>query len=380
LAKNINNKKRFIIFLAVLLAGVISGTAAFSFYYGNNDNGTGENIISNYVPDTKLNDRVSFLLIGADKRPGEDGFNADSLIVASVDPDTNLISMLSIPRDTRVTLKGSTGFVKINSVPMLRGIPELKEQVSDLTGITLDGYVLTNFQGFKDIIDTLGGITIDVEKDMKFETGDKVDGYINLKAGEQLLDGSKALQYARYRDNTSADIGRTARQQKVLTTVAKKILQPGTITKLPKLVPQFFEAVETDLKLADLLRLSQAAVNFESATIVTQTLPGIGLYLDHLSYWEVNRTTAKQVAQNLLLGITTDEIIDNSVLDLLDPEIKKHITIPGSSQDPNGKKSTGYQEELSNDMPKEELPDDTAKEESPATDSLSKPEIEIVVP
>jgi LCP family protein required for cell wall assembly len=93
---------------------------------------------------------------------------------------------------------------------MLRGIEELQSIVSELTGVELDGYVLKNFNGFKDIIETLGGITVDVEKDMYYETGDKNDGYINLKAGVQRLDGSNALQYARFRHDETADIGRTA--------------------------------------------------------------------------------------------------------------------------------------------------------------------------
>mgnify|MGYP000887234912 CR=1 FL=1 len=342
--------RRILVIVAVIFLGMISGTTAFAYIYfgqgAHSDNQDGYISDNNSVLTPNLNKRVSFLLIGADKRPGDNSFNADTIIVASFDPDTKLISLLSIPRDTRVTVSGSDSFVKINAVPMLRGIEELQNVVSELIGIELDGYVLTNFEGFKEIIDTLGGVTIDVEKDMYEETGDKTDGYIDLKAGLQRLDGSKALGYVRWRGDNTADIGRTARQQKLLTAVAKEILQPSTITKLPKLVPQLMNVVETNLKLADLLRLSKAATSFESSNIVTQTLPGYGLYLDYLSYWEVNRDTAKRVAQNLLMGITTDAVIDNTVLDLLDPVIRAHITVPGGPKDPNGQGSTGYEEQI----------------------------------
>lgn len=314
--------KRAIIIIALVIVGALIGTAAFAYFYSSSGlTGTG----------TDLNKRVSFLLIGTDKRPGTTSYNSDSIIVASFDPETKIISMLSIPRDTRVTLSGSGSYCKINAVPMLKGIDELEKQVTDLTGIKLDGYVLTNFDGFKDIIDTLGGITIDVEKDMKYETGDKEDGVIDLKAGVQKLDGTKALQYARFRHDATADIGRTARQQKVLTAVGKEMLQPATILKLPKLVPELLKAVETDLSLKELLKLAGAAKSFEEATIVTQTLPGDAIMLDGLSYWEVNRDTAKEVAQNLLLGKTTDKVWDSSVLANLDEDVKAHLTSPATS-------------------------------------------------
>jgi LCP family protein required for cell wall assembly len=206
--------KRILIIIALALAGIIAGTA-FVFYFG--------------LGGLNTNNRVSFLLIGTDKRPGASSYNADSIIVASFDTKTKLVSLLSIPRDTRVTLSGSKNYCKINALPSLKGIPELEKQVTSLTGIKLNGYVLTNFEGFKDIIDTLGGITIDVEKNMYYETGDQEDGYINLKAGVQKLNGTKALQYARFRHDATADIGRTARQQKVLTAVAKKMLEPSTL-------------------------------------------------------------------------------------------------------------------------------------------------------
>ncbi|NLL51807.1 MAG: LCP family protein [Peptococcaceae bacterium] len=322
LATKKKNKKgkRILIVIALVIAGLLLGTAAFAYYFfdGGSLPGTGKSI----------NKRVSVLLIGTDKRPGQNSYNADTIIVASFDPQTNIVSMLSIPRDTRVTLPGSEKNYKINAIPSLKGIPELKKQVTDLTGIKLNGYVLTNFTGFKDIIDTLGGITLEVEKDMKYETGDKEDGYINLKAGVQELDGSKALQYVRFRNDATADIGRTARQQKLLAAVGQKMLEPATILKLPKLVPQFFEAVETDLTLKEIMTLAGAAKSLSDVTIVSQTLPGDAIMLNGLSYWEVNREKAREVAGNLLLGQTTDKVWDSSDLGSLDPNVKANLDTP----------------------------------------------------
>ncbi len=373
--KRTNTKRKVLIMIAVLLAGIITGTAAFGFVYftQNSDDGDGGIVPKLGETNARLDNRVSFLLIGADKRPGDHTFNADTLILASVDPDTKIISMLSIPRDTRVTLPGSNSFVKINSVVMYRGIPELVNQVSELTGVKLDGYILSNFEGFKSIIDTLDGVNIYVEKDMYYVTGDKVDGVINLKAGDQRLMGPQALQYARYRNDSMADIGRTARQQKVLKAVAKEMLQASTITKLPKLIPQMMKAVETDLNLSDILKLSKVAASFDSSNIVSQTLPGVGLYLDDLSYWEVNRDQAREITKNLLLGITTDKVIDNMVIDLLDPEVKAHITVPGNPRDPNGTKSSGH---IDSDNPQQKPNDTAPKDGDEQTDEPSDNPIE----
>ena len=344
--KRRNKKTRFLIIFAVLVAGLLTGTAAFGYMYYTQDSGpSSPGLIGSPEDETgepiKLDKRVSVLLVGADKRPGDTTYNADTLILASVDPETNIISLLSIPRDTRITLN-SDPFVKINSVVMYRGIDELVRQVENLTGVALDGYVVTNFDGFKGIIDILGGIDLYVEKDMYWETGDKVDGVIDLKQGQQRLDGSKALQYARYRNDELADIGRTARQQKVIKAVIAEALQASTIPKLPQLLSQVNEMVETNLKLKDIIKLSKAAAAFDSSNVISLTLPGAGIYLDHISFWEVNRTIAKQTVQNLLLGITTDRVFSNAVVDLLDPSIKAHLTVPGSSKDPNGTASPGH--------------------------------------
>ncbi len=297
-----------------------------------------------------LSQQMSVLLIGADQRPGESKFNTDSIILASVDPKEKRISLLSIPRDTKVTLPGY-GDVKINSIAALKDIETLQQEVADLTGVPVSGYVLTNFSGFKEIIDTLGGITVYVEKDMNYKTGDKEDGLINLKKGEQRLDGSKALQYARFRHDELADISRTARQQVVLKAVGKEMMQASTIPKLPVLIPQLREAVQTNLSVGDMLKLAKVAVNFDSSRILSQTLPGSFLDLDGVSYWAVNPEKAKEVVKNLFQGKTTTEVIvDSGPVDLLKPvqtvPDKPKPKVPGNSEDPNGPGSNGHEGDI----------------------------------
>lgn len=310
-------KKGLIITLSVLM-GIIAVASGYFWFFRTSQ--ISNPLFSNGQAGEDFSNRISVLLIGADQRPGEEKFNTDSLILASIDPGSQRISMLSIPRDTRVSISGHPN-IKINSVVALSNLETLQDEVSDLTGIRVAGYVQTNFSGFKQIIDTLGGITVDVEKDMYYETGDKTDGYINLKKGVQRLDGSEALQYARFRYDALADISRTARQQVVLKAAAKEMLQVSTLPKLPWLVPQLSKAVHTNLSLSDMLKLSKVAVGFDKADVVSQTLPGKFLDIEGVSYWEVDPQQAKKVANNLLQGITTDKIIDDQDVDLLKPII-----------------------------------------------------------
>ena len=295
--------------------------------------------------DAGLQGRVNVLLVGADQRPEESKYNTDSLILASIDPQTQHVYLLSIPRDTRVELD-RRGYVKINAVAALAGLPQLEQVVADLAGVPVNGYIATNFAGFKEIIDTLGGITVDVEKDMYYETGDQEDGIINLHKGVQRLNGSQALQYARFRHDALADISRTARQQVVLKAIAKEIFQVSTIPKLPVLIPQLKKAVDTDLSAADLLKLARTAAGFQGSAVVSQTLPGRFLDLNGVSYWEVDPAEAKEVVANLWRGITTDKVINDETIDLLKPPLptpaKPLPKVPGNSADPNGQQSPSY--------------------------------------
>ncbi|ODA42484.1 LCP family protein [Desulfosporosinus sp. BG] len=336
-----------LILLAVALLGVSTGGF---FWYTGLSGARASGILPNSSPIDSPNDglskRVTVLLIGADQRLDQAKYNTDSLILASVDPETQRISLLSIPRDTRVAVLGH-GYVKINSVVALTDLPTLQNTVEELTGETIAGYIQTNFQGFKQVIDTLGGITVNVEKNMYYETGDLEDGYINLHKGVQRLDGAKALQYARFRYDSLADISRTARQQVVLKAVAQEMFQLSTVPKLPVLIPQLMQAVKTNLAKKDILALAKVASGLQSSNVISQTLPGSFLDLDGVSYWKVDPLEVKAVVKNLLLGKTTDKVIDKEEVDLLKPVTPtpslSRPKVPGNSEDPNGQKSSGYQ-------------------------------------
>lgn len=257
-----------------------------------------------FVPNSK-SERLNVLLLGIDARKGETTARTDSIILASIDQKSKQMSLLSIPRDTRVKIPGH-GYDKINSASVYGG-PELSMRVvSDLLGIPVKNYVLVDFNGFKDIVDALGGVTLDVEQNMKHEDPEDGGAYqINLKKGVQRLNGDKALQYVRYRTYPMADIDRTKAQQKFLVALAKETLQPSTIPKLPKLVTEINRYVKTNLSAGYLYTLAVAARDLENGNIVTQTLPGRPVD----NYWGVNPSEARQVVAKLFNGETVTNIV-----------------------------------------------------------------------
>lgn len=253
----------------------------------------------NIAPKFKEN-RFTVLLVGVDRRIGDTSIgNTDSLLVASVNPKNGKIALLSIPRDTQITIPGY-GQNKINAAARLgQGLKTTTTLISGLIGQSIDGYVLTNFSGFKSMIDTLGGITLTVEKDMNYVTGDATDGVINLKKGTQRLNGTQALEYARFRNDAFADISRTSRQQAVLKAIGKEFMQVKTIPKLPWLIPQMSKCVDTNLSGSELWSLASVLLREEKPEISSQTLPGSFLTENGISYWKVNCLKSRAVAQRL---------------------------------------------------------------------------------
>lgn len=245
-------------------------------------------------------ERFTVLLVGVDRRSGDPTLsNTDTLLVASVNTVNSKVALLSIPRDTQVTVPGC-GKGKINAAARVgKRISTTTALIEGLTGQSIDGYVITNFNGFKSIIDTLGGITLNVEKNMYYDTGDSSDGVINLKKGTQRLYGAQALQYARFRQDALADISRTARQQAVIKAIGKEFLQVKTVPKLPWLVPQIAKSVETNLSIAQLWAMTNFLLRNENPEISSQTLPGNFLIENDISYWKVNPQKSRAVVKRL---------------------------------------------------------------------------------
>jgi len=302
---------------------------------------------------------INVLLLGIDARPGETKARSDTMILASIDTSNKKVGLISIPRDTRI--KDGEDYQKINAYNFLGG-PELaKEKVEELLGVPVHYYALTNFSGFKDVIDILGGVTIDVDKRMYKPSED-----IDLQPGVQRLDGAEALAYCRYRSDALGDIARIQRQQGFLKAVASELMQSSTLAKLPRLIPKINQYISTDIPLSSLLRIARAAEQFQQgqSQMVAQALPG-WFYNDPdtgASYWLVDEAKLPGMVNKVLNGETVD-FIEGTIANQEPKTPKKNTVKPPVVVEPEPPDSTG--EEPDNTLPPDEDGTGTTPEPNP---------------
>lgn len=251
--------------------------------------------------------RFNVLLLGSDARPGEKLGNTDTIIVAQIDRER--LSLLSIPRDTRVEIPGH-GMNKINAACRYGG-PELTAKVvSDLIGVPVEKYALVRWSGFMKIVDTLGGVDIYVPRNMHYDPQEGPEYKIDLHKGMQHLNGRQALAFVRFRMEARGDIDRTEQQLEFMKALADKVKQPVTLLKLPVLLPELYKNVDTNMSLGEVLAVAKAGYDLKNIAVVTQTLPGYFLTVNGLSYWGVDPEQARRVAVNLFeYGLTTKQVV-----------------------------------------------------------------------
>jgi len=195
---------------------------------------------------TEEEGRTNVLLIGmrGQNVPGG-GLLSDTIMVLSIKPEENKVAMISIPRDLYVKIPGENYRNKINSVyahgeenGKQKGLDEMKQIVTDVTGLKMHYAVALNFNGFRQLVDAVGGIDITLEtafwETSQFVLGNECGGEFTLPKGKNHLDGETTLCYVRARENTS-DFDRAKRQQVVLKALKDKLVSIGTLTDFGKL-------------------------------------------------------------------------------------------------------------------------------------------------
>jgi len=224
---------------------------------------------------------VNFLLIGSDRRPGG-SFRTDTMVIAILRPHEGQVSLISIPRDLWVSIPGwgnqriNTAYQHGISVGYPGGGPGLlKDTILYNLGIRIDHTALVEFDGFRQIVDTLGGVDVPVSCaytdwrliDPSYDPNNENNWYL-YTAGPGLIhmDGDLALWYARSRQKSS-DFDRGRRQQEVLRALFDQALQAETLKRIPDLYNNLKDSVETDLALGDILQLSLYAPQMTNADI-----------------------------------------------------------------------------------------------------------------
>lgn len=234
------------------------------------------------LPDYERKERVNILLLGVDRRPDEKFSRTDTMILVTVDPNTKTAGMLSVPRDLWVSIPGYDED-RINKAYFLAqrdnypgGGPALAMRTVQYNlGVPVHFYAQIDFEGFRQIVDTLGGIDIYIPETIDDPTfPDNNYGYdpFYIEAGQHTLDGYNALRYARTRATAKADFDRARRQQAVLLAIKDKALQLNMVPKIPELWNSMSGAFQTNLELIDILELSQLADEIDPNSIQTVVL------------------------------------------------------------------------------------------------------------
>lgn len=222
---------------------------------------------------------------------------SDTMLMLRFDPRNEQVSVMSIPRDTRTNVDGLV--TKINEANR-EGGPALSAQaVSELMGgVAIDRYMRINVQGVEKLIDALGGVEVDVPQDMKYQD-DSQHLYINLKEGNQRLDGDKAMQFLRFRYDDKGDIGRVQRQQMLMRSLIEQALNPTTIARLPKILSVIQSHVDTNLSVEELVALVGYSAQTRRSDVQMMMLPGsFSSYDDYdLSYWLPNYSEIDRLSE-----------------------------------------------------------------------------------
>lgn len=280
------NKKKFltsfvltILAFCMILGGLFAATGGFSL--------KGISQLFGGV----ITEKSNILVMGLDK----EAKRADVIMVVGVDPERNKISVLSIPRDTRVEVS-SGRYDKINHTMGYKNPEEtIINSVEKLTGLPIDYYCEVTFEGFRNFIDILGGVEFDVPVDMHYEDPAQ-DLYIHVNKGLQVLNGSDAEGVVRFRNTYArADLQRIEVQQDFLMALFEQKLNAKYILKAPAIIEEMYESVNTNLSLKNAMQYVGLLSDLSAESLSTDTLPGTPQMIGGVSYVVPNESELKNI-------------------------------------------------------------------------------------
>lgn len=317
--RRIKKKRRRRFFIYLFFVGLISSVGLYMF----NSYSSLMEMYSGFtrdksklrVEDVEITKEPFSVLIMGIEDYATDGQNGrtDSLMFATINPKTKNVSLMSIPRDSRVTIAGKNKKDKINAAHAYGGEKMALETVETFLHVPVDHYIKIDFKGFKGIVDAVGGITVDVPFD--FEERSDIDYYklIQFKQGQQELNGEEALAYVRMRkQDPNGDYGRATRQRQVLAAVAHKLNSTSTVFKIKDLAEVVGKYVKTDIPVSDGLALYNKLSGFDPSNIQTLKLEGEDKKLNDIYYFIPDEVNVQTVRNEILKNLGQDKTDTNT--------------------------------------------------------------------
>lgn len=293
---------------------------------------------------------VNILLIGVD----EGGYRSDTIMLASIDGYSNRVSILSIPRDTMVKIKGTTQKInatmafgdmstptpapttapgeptpkpksemtqaELDALPSILSTTDGNEdllinEVKELTGMPVHYFITIDFDGFMDVIEAVDGVEFNVPYDMDYD--DPVQGlHIHLKAGQQHLTGQLAHDFVRFRHNNDGsapgeyvmgDEGRVYWQQQFIKELVRQKVSPYYLSKIDDVYAVFQNNVRTNLSLTEIIRNFKAISGINLDDITSYQLPGEYEYVDNLWYYVYDQKKTAQLINDVFIPKSREE-------------------------------------------------------------------------
>jgi len=307
--KKMSTTKKVLISVLVVLVVIAAGIGAYAYSIYNNVNKATEAMHKDIKKTDKREEEVnvekkepfSILLLGVDHRPGDRG-RSDSMIVLTVNPKDNTTKMVSIPRDTRTEIVGKGKQDKINHAYAFGGIQMSIDTVENFLNIPIDYYLEVNMEGFKDIVEAVGGVDVNNDLDFTYEG-------VHFEKGPLHLNGTDALKYSRMRKlDPRGDFGREMRQRQIMEEVIKEGATFSSLTNYQSILQAIQKNVVTNITLDDMISIQKdyrtAAKNIKESQVT-----GEGKKIDGIYYLLVPKeeqdSISKELRQHLELPLET---------------------------------------------------------------------------
>lgn len=252
----------------------------------------------------------NILLIGVDKREGEDTGRTDSIMIATVDPENSNVKLTSILRDTYVEIP-EHGYNKINAAFAIGGVELLSRTIKYNFNITLDNYITIDFLNFQNVIDSIGGVNVDV-KDTEINEINKyikevngTDSTLLSISGMQSLNGQQALSYSRIRYVGNSDFERVERQKRVMSASLDKV-KNMTALEYPKFLSSIYNSIDSDMTLANIITMGNTVYQMKDLQIQNLRIPSD----DNITLGDIYIGSDKASVVFPNLQATTEEVLN----------------------------------------------------------------------
>lgn len=291
--KKRRSKSIFLIFLTIIVFAAI-GMAGYFYYFISklNDNSVKNSNVTAVKPES--NAPVNILIMGVDigtvgAKASNNQTRSDTMMIYNYDPETKKVNIVSVPRDTLVKYKGRSH--KINEVHALGGTYESIKAVESLLNININYYGKLNYSAFRKVIDSLGGIDMEITQNMNYDDASQ-NLHIHFKKGETVhLNGEKAEEFFRWRKNNdgtgiaTGDLGRIDNQHLFMQKVFDKFKSPAVIVKLPSILSTVSSDAETNIDGESLLKYGYDFAKIPKEDVNITTLKGQAKYISGVSYF-----------------------------------------------------------------------------------------------